>query len=118
MNIARMSVLQLAVVGEVGSGGLAAGSGHLPAVRALVEVGGAARGEPDHGVPHVDARRRRRPPSRKLECEDRPRARLLLLLLELAPGLVAKLRARARAVPALERGLEAVGDGRGVGSAV
>src|SRR5919112_6386066 len=65
------SVLQLAVVGLGRRGWLAAGRGHAPAVRTLVEEVAPAFRERGERARHVHARVRHGPALRKVERHDR-----------------------------------------------
>src|ERR687897_3296188 len=110
----RMSALQFALVRLVGERGNAAGGGDLPAVRPLVEEVAVAIRERGDRARDLHARVHDTDALRQLERQDRLPARLLLLLLELGGGLLAQLVARGPPVVGLERGVEGLGDRRGV----
>src|SRR5215210_57158 len=109
MNIARMSALQLALVGLFDRGGRpAARRRDLPPLRAFVEEVGAPLGEPDVRARYLDPPDSRRAALWDLQVKDRPLAGLLLLLFERGGGFLAQLVAGRGAVARLERRVKAV----------
>src|SRR5215208_3061797 len=113
-NIARMSVLQLAVEWSVRGGGPAAGGRDLPAARSLVEEQRRPADQRDRRGAHIHARLRHLTPDGQAQVQDRFVTGVPLLLLEHARGLLAELGARARAIATVERRLEALDHGRGI----
>src|SRR5215213_8176464 len=104
MNIARMSALQLAVVGLIDRRGRpAARRRDLPPLGAFVEEVGASLGQPDVRARYLDPPDRGRAALWDLKLEDRLLAGLLLLLLERGSGVLAQLVAGGGAVAGLER---------------
>src|SRR5918911_519570 len=97
-NMTRISVLQLALEGQIGRGWAAAGRGDLPAAGGLAQEQRAALDERHGGGRHLDARVADLPSGRQLEREDRLFAGALLLVLERLHGVLAQLGAGGSAV--------------------
>src|SRR5215210_8453650 len=115
MNIARMSALELTVVGLIDRRGRpAAGRRDLPPLGAFVEEVGASLREPDVRARDLHPPDRGRAALWDLQVEDRLLAGLLLLLLQRGSGLLAELVACGAAVARLERRVKALRDRRRV----